>query len=305
MSLTNYPNGMTSFGIPMVKGPTVPRRNGKVFFVDALYGSDSYKGRSINTPLSTLQKAIDLCTSDQGDTIYVAPGSYEEQITVDKNYVNIIGMIGGQYGWPDIEAAAGVTLSNETGQGLYLENLRIAATAGNIAAVQGANGYIFKNVRFHGDTAASLDLRAGNTDEDDSYTASEGWLVGCELAWGSEGILFTNPGPSGGFGGVGPTDVRIIDSVFHDITNQDIKDVDTAGSNDSCFGKSLIHGCKFLDRNKAVYVTLTNGGGNTGLISGNFFADDAGLNGTKIAIATGIVFAGNFDAVGVRDGSTF
>jgi len=37
----------------------------------------------------------------------------------------------------------------------------------------------------------------------------------------------------------------------------------------------------------------------------NFFADDGGLNATKIALSAGAVFVGNFQAAGVVDGSTF
>ena len=80
-------------------------------------------------------------------------------------------------------------------------------------------------------------------------------------------------------------------------------DEDTAGSNDKTFYDCVLAHNYHMDRNKAVYVTLTNGGGNRGMVHG-YFADDAGLDSTKIALASGIVFLGQ-QAAGMVNGSGF
>src|SRR5581483_8236045 len=65
----------------------------------------------------------------------------------------------------------------------------------------------------------------------------------------------------------------------------------------------------FADKNKACYIdfTTTNGGAaadQTGTIEGNFFCCDAIVANTQVKIVgTGFTFPGNFDTVGVVDGS--
>jgi len=64
----------------------------------------------------------------------------------------------------------------------------------------------------------------------------------------------------------------------------------------------------FEDKNKATYIdlTTTNGGAasdQTGAIEENVFASDT-ITTTKIKmVGTGFTFSGNFDTVGVVDGS--
>lgn len=70
MALTNFPNGLTSFGIPVLGGAALPF-TGKYFFVDPANGSDSNNGRSPSKALSTLYKAHSLCTSGDNDVVFL------------------------------------------------------------------------------------------------------------------------------------------------------------------------------------------------------------------------------------------
>ena len=92
MSFTNFPNGITSFGVPV----GAPNIFGKPWFVDSDGGSNSQDGKSPDHPLATLQKAVDLASS--WDTIYVAGTAnnaltqvddYDEEVTIPVTKIGI------------------------------------------------------------------------------------------------------------------------------------------------------------------------------------------------------------------------
>ncbi len=70
MALTNYPNGLSSFGIPVLGGANVPF-NGTYFFVDAVRGSDGNRGLSPDNALRTVYKAHSLMTDGNNDVCFV------------------------------------------------------------------------------------------------------------------------------------------------------------------------------------------------------------------------------------------
>ena len=70
--LTNFPNGITSFGIPLLgNAPGVPIGSGQVAFVGTAAQMVPFAG----SQYSTIQGAID--ASAEGSVIFVAPGSYD------------------------------------------------------------------------------------------------------------------------------------------------------------------------------------------------------------------------------------
>ena len=70
MSLTNYPDGLTSFGMPLLgSGPIFT--TGKIFFVDSVKGSDDNDGLGKDKALATIDAAVGKCTADEGDYILV------------------------------------------------------------------------------------------------------------------------------------------------------------------------------------------------------------------------------------------
>ena len=71
MSLTDYPNGITSFGVPVMPSTTPAVTTGNVFFVDSSTGSDTgASGRSADLPFASLDYALGKCTANKGDAIY-------------------------------------------------------------------------------------------------------------------------------------------------------------------------------------------------------------------------------------------
>ncbi|HUU94201.1 MAG TPA: hypothetical protein VM487_00560 [Phycisphaerae bacterium] len=69
---------------------------GKTFFVDSVYGSAANSGESWDDALATLDDAVNKCTANRGDVIYVAPGHAENlaadsAVDIDVAGVTVIG----------------------------------------------------------------------------------------------------------------------------------------------------------------------------------------------------------------------
>lgn len=95
MGLTNFPNGISSFGIPVAGG--LPPTFGNVWFVDYNKGSDGNRGNSTNRPFKTLSKAHSACTDNNND--YILINGYAEvvetaMIDFTKNRVHVFGCNG-------------------------------------------------------------------------------------------------------------------------------------------------------------------------------------------------------------------
>ena len=152
MPLTNFPNGITSFGVPVFPGP-LPSQ-GKALFIKPLTGSDGNNGLSPDQALATITQAYTLATANQNDTIYIlSEGNAANSCTVRvsttltwaKDLVHVVGV------------AAPTAVS---------QRARVAVTSGAAAMSPmvdvTANGCIFQNIQFfHGqaDAAALICLR--------------------------------------------------------------------------------------------------------------------------------------------------
>lgn len=98
MGLTNFPNGIASFGIPSFgSGSGVPVSTGNYFFVDSGTGINQVGCGTRETPFATIDYAIGQCTASKGDVIIVMPGHTETitgagGITLDVAGVSIVGL---------------------------------------------------------------------------------------------------------------------------------------------------------------------------------------------------------------------
>ena len=125
---------------------------GKRFWVDSTTGSDSYSGLTPSKPMATLDAAINLCTADKGDIIYVMPG-HAETITATDGFdadvagIKIIGL-----GWgetrPTFTFTATGSQVNVGAASVWIENLRFIAGVSAVVAgvqVEGKTDVVFKN----------------------------------------------------------------------------------------------------------------------------------------------------------------
>jgi len=97
MGLTNFPNGITSFGLPVVGGGGIPATFGNVYFVDYRNGSDGNDGKTPLTAKKTLSGAYAVCASNNNDVILIDGDSTvveTEMITWSKNRIHVFGCNG-------------------------------------------------------------------------------------------------------------------------------------------------------------------------------------------------------------------
>jgi hypothetical protein len=97
MGLTNFPQGISSYGLPVVGGDSLPTTLGNVFYVNSVTGNAGNDGTSPSNPLVTIDAAIGKCTANKGDIVVVMPEHSENissatSLVVDVAGVSIIGL---------------------------------------------------------------------------------------------------------------------------------------------------------------------------------------------------------------------
>jgi hypothetical protein len=91
MPLTHFPNGIASFGMPIVGIGEETMSTGKVFFV---HHSGSGRG-TVEAPFTTINDALSRCVANRGDIVFVMPGHSEDplvSIAMDKAGVWVRGL---------------------------------------------------------------------------------------------------------------------------------------------------------------------------------------------------------------------
>jgi len=138
MTLTKYPNGVSSFGLPVIGGAFTS--TGKAFFVDSNTGSNSYDGLSKSTPFGTVTYALTKCTANKGDIIYCMPGHIEAAggITINKAGVSIIG-IGDGYLRPRFQLPATSDEVTISSCDVTIQNLVVFSTVAAVAQTIAVN----------------------------------------------------------------------------------------------------------------------------------------------------------------------
>lgn len=114
MGLTNFPGGISSFGLPVMGGGGIPATAGTIFFVDYTNGSDGNNGKSPTKAFKTVSKAYDMATTNKDDVICLignATHVLTEMLTVSKNRVHFVGIDGsnGRYYGQNAKIHLGVT----------------------------------------------------------------------------------------------------------------------------------------------------------------------------------------------------
>lgn len=152
MTITAFPDGLSSFGMPVV-GSGIPIAE-RYFFVCSVTGGAGFDGLSPQTPLSTIDLAVGKCTASRGDTIIVLPGHVEtvtaaSGLAVDVAGINIIGV----------------------GQGSLRPTINYT-TATTATTVVSAANCVMRNILFTGGIDALVSPL--------NVTAADFWLDGCE-----------------------------------------------------------------------------------------------------------------------------
>lgn len=129
MGLTNFPNGISSQGVPVV-GAT-----GNVYFVSSVIGSDGNRGTDTSKPFATINKATSAATASNGDIVYVMQGHVEDLAdtstsgalnfgTAGVTYIGVgTGSLRPRIDFNDADSDCLVSANNVT-----IENIRFEAT---------------------------------------------------------------------------------------------------------------------------------------------------------------------------------
>ena len=76
MGLTNFPNGITGFGVPII--PALDETiTGNVFWVSSVVGSNDNPGNEPSVPFASIDYAIGKCVANNGDVIKAMEGHVE------------------------------------------------------------------------------------------------------------------------------------------------------------------------------------------------------------------------------------
>lgn len=111
--ITNFPNGISSFGIQLPAGD-LPATKGRYIFVDYGSGNDGNDGLSPEKAVKTLAQAYSMATTNMDDVI-VLTGSSTHVLTsmldISKNRVHFVGMdaSGGRMFGQNAKVSLGVT----------------------------------------------------------------------------------------------------------------------------------------------------------------------------------------------------
>lgn len=113
---------------------------GSVWFVDSSTGSSGNSGQDIKHPLATIDQAINKCTANKSDIIYVMPGHAETLSTDDATDlvpdiagISIIGLGSGS-DMPEVTFDGGTSTSiNVQAAAITIKNIRFIAASSAIA----------------------------------------------------------------------------------------------------------------------------------------------------------------------------
>lgn len=170
MTYTNFPNGITSLGIPTFGAGGLLPFSGNYFYVNESTGSDGNTGGA-QDPFATLTRALALCTSGNNDVIFLT-GTVHTTATVawSKNNTHLIGLAGPiQTNQRARISSSGTSvftpLVNVTGRGCIFTNLGtfhgFADASAQICWVEGGGNNYYGHVSFFGMANATAAAQTG------------------------------------------------------------------------------------------------------------------------------------------------
>jgi len=187
MGLTNFDNGVTSFGAVLPSG--YPLTGAPHLWVQANYGNDGNTGKSPDSPFLTMARAFQFVES--GGVIHFT-GKVKEQLVSPAGIfdVTIIG-----------EQTRPRHADDHTSDSLAVLGGRMAATwAAPDSPVSGQallriqqQGWHLHNILWAGfttGTPASVEIVRNAASGDDERDGSHAWISSCRFAGGSKGVRF-------------------------------------------------------------------------------------------------------------------
>ena len=276
MALTNFPNGISSFGIPVYGSggyPGIAVPTGNVWFVNSVNGANGNAGTSAQYPFATLAYAITQATASNGDIIYLEPGHAETYstataLTLSKAGITIIGLGNGSMRPTfTFDTIIGATI-NVTAANVTIANCIFTANFADVtsfftlttAKFFTLDSCYFKATAVNMNSTYVVDTNATTNDADglqitncqwiEVDTATIGWV---KMDGTNDNVIFSR-----NFSNLGVNDNKALIMVANGkvVTNLQMTYNNTIRlQTDSATGAFLFH---------------TNGSTNTGIVAGNF-----------------------------------
>lgn len=259
--ITNFPNGVSSFGIPIIgAGPIMT--TGRVLFADNAHplASDSPNGGTKERPFRTIDYAIGQCAANAADHIIVGPAHVETlsgagQLTLDVAGVSIIG-VGNRGNRPTIalgtDTAANVLVSAAN---CRIENVLFTGNVDNVSAVLtvNANNFTLRNCGYRDVVGQCSAFLVAGTNSDgmlveflDYVGDNAGGTVRAINLVGSDRSVIRNCYFDGNFstGVITCTTTAVNDLIMHDIwarnrNSNDVFLVDTVTGSTGLIGPNI------------------------------------------------------------------
>jgi hypothetical protein len=295
MSVTNFQNGISSFGMPVL-GSGIPASTGPVLIV----GTNS---RTMSPDYPTISAAIAAAAS--GYTIAIQPGSYDEAVSITRSSGGIDGLCLVGLGNPgDVAIAPSATnagaLVNDVDD-LTLINVGLASNGTGTALVNTGARLRALGCKIENDdgTGLCVQMTLGTVAQRAAHTKGGGAdcrFNGCEFAWAASGLTITCTD----YGAV--TELQILNSWFHDLDTKHILETVGSGGSAAVMYNSLLIQGNIFGRDEAGnqptdYIILNGSNANTGMASGNFFP--TAINGGKNLVSTLLFWVSNFHTGGI------
>ncbi len=278
MGLTNFPNGISSFGMPVLGIGEETMTTGNIFFVDSGSGGgadDASSGKGPENPFLTIDFAISQCTANNGDIIFVMPGHAETvaatDITMDVAGVWVRGL-----GWaasrPTITYSATGSTIAMSADSCRISNLRLVPGIDEVVAA----------VTMTGD-----DLIVENCEtviapafEFTSLISAGVTTVGSDRSKIRNNVLralFTGTGSTSGLLLTGCDEMEITGNVITGFFGEHAVDNTTAGTVDECLN-ILIANNYIQTTGSGTDLVIEMDGDATGLIINNMMSGEQALD---------------------------
>lgn len=297
MPLTNYPNGITSFGIPVV-GNGIPSNVGTYWFVDGTTGVDGNSGTDPSQAFATIQYAVD--RRGPNDVILVAAGAYDETVTISRGVgpLTIVGL--GNQGdvgiAPSGLLARGMTNNEDD---VTLINVGVAGESTADFALRSTGSRLrLVSCKLEGvDTSgAALGIGPGSVAQVNAGTAGNCGdvnLYNVELAWSFNGLAFV----ASDYGV--PTQIFIDGLRVHNVSGTEMISVPGAfgigGVRNLMCTNGLFEAME--DGTNPSDFVAVNGTGDTGIITKCSFAIATNAS-ADLKIAAGVMWVANATEAG-------
>lgn len=284
MTTTNFTNGITSFGVPVIGGGVVPLTIfGNVWFVDGNLGADGNTGTESTSPFRTMDRAFDKVGSND---LIIFKGNIAEQLTTPAGKFNVT-ILGGC-----TQPRHGDAHTGNNGYNAATWKTPSSATAATPLLTIQQQGWRLINILFDGpsDAAAVQAFRdggAGDAERDGSHLH----VVGCKFVAGQNHIEFKG----------GLSQIVIEDNLFFGATADSFLETTGAGIGTNNYFRILRN--HFHNNESHIDVAL-NYATIKDNVFGKFTTDSISLTGGSENVVVGNALYGTYSNAGGYDAGT-